>query len=271
MHRKNTDADSPVRVILTDTIGPVRVLQLNDAERRNPLTPEIADTLLHELLRAESEPGIRALVISGVGPVFCAGGDLGSMPPSDPAAARERLGRYERLVLGFRASPLPLVSAVNGAAAGIGAALALAADIVVLDANGRILLPFTRLGLAPDGGLTRTLSERIGAGRARALLLLAEPIDAETALTLGIVDRIAAPGNALAEATHLAQNLAERASGSVAAVKELFADLTTMGRTFAGEADAQTQRYFSAEFAVGKLAFANRIPPVFPERTPPTR
>jgi enoyl-CoA hydratase/carnithine racemase len=206
----------------------------------------------------------RVVVLTGEGSTFCAGGDLPSMPTDDSDAIAARMGELHRIAELILGGPRPVVAAVEGAAYGSGLSLAAASDVVVAAHDARFCAPFTRVGVAPDVGLLWTLPRRIGLGRARLMALSADPVPAEEAATMGLVERVVEPGRALTEATELARTLAERAPLALAAAKRLLlAGAAPVEQALAGELEEQAQLLASADFAEGRRAFFERRPAEF--------
>ena len=226
---------------------------LSEPARCNPVTLEIAAELLNHLTSAEADEATRSVLLHGVERTFSSGGDLRAMPPGDAAVADTRLPVYTSLVTAMAQSRLPLVCAIEGTAAGIALGVATACDFIVSADDARSLLPFTRLGLFPDGGLQEGLAARVGHGRARALLLLGDSVSAAEAYNMELVDRHTPPGaDAVAVAHRVASDLAALALLSVSGIKQRFTagvhDLFTaleMARTI------QSDLYFSSDFLEG--------------------
>ena len=164
-------------------------LTLNRPERLNAFNVALHEALFKALERAAADPGCRALLLTGAGKGFCAGQDLSERVVAADDA-RPDLGlslekRYNPLIRALRRLPKPIVCAVNGAAAGTGANVALACDIVLAAKSAQFLQAFARIGLIPDAGGTWILPRLVGEARARALMMLADPIGAEEAEAWG--------------------------------------------------------------------------------------
>ena len=164
-------------MVISERRGAVAVLTLNNPDKLNALGGSLIGDLGDALDAAGSEPGIRAIVVTGAGKGFCSGAQLGT----DTFAAGGRIGGWMRgsinpLIAKFRASPLPIVNAINGPAAGAGFGIALAGDIVIAARSARFVLSFVKLGAALDGGTTVFLQRSIGAARTRALALIGESL-----------------------------------------------------------------------------------------------
>lgn len=250
--------------LLAERRADVLVLTLSEPARRNPLTPELAASIRKQLAAAEADGQTRAIILRGDAGTFSSGGDLRAMPPADQDAADLRLRTYAALITAMAGSPLPLVCAVEGTAAGIAIGLATACDVIIAAHDANFLIPFTRLGLFPDGGLLHGLSARVGVGRAKALLLLGEPISAVDAHRIGLVDRLAVPGTASDAALEVAAALAARAPLAVSGIKQaVAADPLDLAATLELERGIQGRLYFSADFMEGRDAFFEKRPPHF--------
>ncbi|MFC6320441.1 enoyl-CoA hydratase-related protein, partial [Nocardioides sp. GCM10027113] len=155
--------------------GAVLRLVLDRPQARNALTPGLADRLAGVLEDTVADDDVRVVVLTGSGGAFSAGADVGEGSAALDEAAVERANRIVRAVVRL---DKPVVASVNGVAAGFGCSLALAADLVLAAESASFLLPFTRLGLMPDGGATTTLAASLGRARTMRLALLAEPLPA---------------------------------------------------------------------------------------------
>ena len=185
-------------LVLYSVSDRVAVITVNDPDRRNAVTDAMSQQLRDAVARAESDPGVHAVVVTGAGKAFCAGADLSALG----AAARDGL---ERIYAGFMAvgrCSLPTIAAVNGAAVGAGLNLALAADVRIAGPKAVFDPRFQKLGIHPGGGATWMLQRAVGVQVARAALLFGMSFDAEAAVTHGLALRIA--GDPVAAALELA-------------------------------------------------------------------
>ncbi len=245
-----------------------RRLVLNRPEKINALNGALLEGLIQALDDAAADPGCRALLITGTGRGFCAGQDLGEVPEGgavilDPGAVIERL--YNPLIRRLRAIPLPVVCAVNGIAAGAGASLALACDIVLAARSAKFIQAFVRIGLVPDSGGTFFLPHLVGAARARALAMLGEPVGAEQAEAWGMIWR-AVDDEALAgEAERLTAHLATQPTQAIALIKRALdaAESNGLDAQLALERDLQCQAARTPDCAEGVRAFLEKRPPRF--------
>src|SRR5918912_1970555 len=194
--------------ILVESFEGYRRITLNRPERLNALTVEMAAALSAALDEAEADKSCRALLLTGAGRGFCAGQDLTEIVGAAPSDLTRLLEHYHPLILRLRASPIPIVCAVNGVAAGAGANLALACDIVLAARSASFVQAFARIGLIPDCGGTWFLQRLVGAARARALMMLAEPVPADTAAEWGMIWQVVDDDRLMREAHALASRLA---------------------------------------------------------------
>ncbi len=199
------------------------VLTLNRPDRLNAFTEELHRLLRAALQAAGDDESCRAVLLTGAGRAFCAGQDLAARrfePGQVPDLSRSVQSLYNPLVRALRTLPKPVVCAVNGVAAGAGANLALACDIVVAGRAARFVQSTTRIGLIPDAGGTWTLPRLVGAARARALLLLAEPVTGEQAADWGMIWQVLDDGELLLTARALCQKLAALPPVALALTKQ---------------------------------------------------
>jgi 2-(1,2-epoxy-1,2-dihydrophenyl)acetyl-CoA isomerase len=203
----------PFETIKLEVAQGVATLTLNRPDRLNSLTRVMLTELSNALATVRLDPSARCLVLTGAGRAFCSGQDLDD-ESVDPALGPVDLGSviehgYRPIVLGIRDLPIPVVAAVNGVAAGAGANIALACDIVIAALSSRFVQPFCRLGLLPGAGGTWTLPRLIGPARAMGLALFGEPLKAADAQAWGLIwecvpdEQLAVRTRELA--THLAQ------------------------------------------------------------------
>ncbi len=244
--------------------GATAVLTLDFPERRNALAMPMRERLIAAFDRIEADPAVRAVVITGQGGVFCAGGDISGMDAGDLAAGRERFRVTHRLVRLIAHGGKPVIAAVEGWCVGAGLSLACLCDTVVAGAEARFMAGFGKLGLIADLELLHTLPARVGQGRARQLLLYAEPIDAVRAEAIGLVDAVAPGGTALAAALARARLFAEGAPLPVALTRQYLAG--GLDAALDWEREMQSALFLTADHAEGKAAFLGKRPPRFEGR-----
>ncbi|MFG1465166.1 enoyl-CoA hydratase-related protein [Xanthobacter sp. DSM 24535] len=248
-------------LVETGRDGAVAILTLNQPARRNPLSRAMRAALLDAVERANGEDAVRAIVLTGAGGTFSSGGDLGDMNVETLAQGRARLIDAHRLVKAVMQATKPVIAAVEGWAAGAGLSLAVACDTVVAAQDARFVASFAKVGLIGDLGLLHTLPQRIGHGAARQMLLYAQPVAAAEALGLGLVDQLAAPGDALACAVRHAGLVCDLAPLPLAMHKAVLA--AGLDAALERELELQSALYLSADHQEGKRAFLEKRKPVF--------
>jgi len=210
--------------LLTERQDAVLILTISDPDSRNALSEAVITAGIEALGTAESDGDIRCIVLRGAGGHFCAGGHLQGLMArrqAGPPAQARMLELLHQWIEALRASPKPVVAAVEGAAAGAGFSLALACDLIVASEEARFLLAHARLGLTPDGGATWHLARALPRAAVQQLVWLAEPVSAQQLRDWGVVQVVCAPGQALTEAVVLGRRLAQFAPNALAGAKEL--------------------------------------------------
>jgi len=208
--------------LLIQDKGPVRVLTLNRPAKRNALDTALSSALLEALRTADGDEDVRCVVLTGAGSAFCAGADLAEMKdPKDPKWVDRRAELTMQLHLVFSKMITPVVTAINGAAMGGGAGLAIAGDIAVMAQGAKIGYPETKYGIVA-AIVMANLVRQVGRKAAFELAALGEPIDARRALALGMVNRVVANASLMDEAMAFADKLAAVARPAMAQTKHLF-------------------------------------------------
>ena len=214
--------------LLVEDRGPVRVLTLNRPDKRNALNTELTQRLLEELRRADAEEPVACVVLTGAGRAFCAGADLSEFKGlKDPAAAEARAQLTMELHLAFSRMEKVVITAINGAAMGGGAGLAIAADLALMAEDATLGYPETKHGIVAAivlGNLVRQ------AGRKAAFELVAfgEPVDAHRALELGMVNYVYSQKDLLSQALAMAQRLSRVSRVALAETKKLFHEVADL-------------------------------------------
>ncbi len=251
-------------VLRVDLRPGYRVLTLNRPERMNALNQATLAALIEAMDAAEADPACRALLLTGTGRAFCAGADLGSMEPgADLGDAIER--GWNLLARKLHAVRMPTVCAVNGVAAGAGANLALGCDIVLAARSARFVQAFSKIALVPDCGGSWLLPRLVGLGRARALAMLAEPVEAERAENWGMIWRAVDDAALMSEAEAVTAALATQPTHALVLTRQLLAAGTaeTFDAQLDRERDTQREAGRSADFREGVMAFREKRPAVF--------
>ena len=272
----DTSLDDQVRYRIEDT--GVAWITLNRPEQGNAIAPPNRDRIISLLNGASGDPSVRAVVITGVGDKhFCTGGDLrhpdAFHPPSAPPRPVGDVVRLishgvQRLMISVLDCDKPVIAAVNGTAAGIGAHLAFACDLVVAADDTRFIELFVRRGLVPDGAGAYLLTRLIGAHQAKELLFFGDDLPATEAARLGLVNRLVPRAEVRDFAGAWAERLATGPSVAIGLAKGLINRALDQGRTAAlrDEAMAVELNSRSADFDEGLSAFVNRRPVSFTGR-----
>jgi 2-(1,2-epoxy-1,2-dihydrophenyl)acetyl-CoA isomerase len=254
--------------VLVSVDAGVLTVTLNRPEKLNALNPEMHRLLRAALERAIDEPEIRAVLLTGAGRGFCSGQDLAERDVSAGAAIDLSvwLGEYYNpLVRRLRALPKPIVCAVNGVAAGAGANIALACDLVIAARSATFVQAFARLGLVPDAGGTYFLPRLVGTARAMGLALLAEPLSAERAEQWGLIWKAVDDARLAEEAQKLARALANGPTKAYGlAKKALYASPgNSLDAQLDLERDLQREAGLSEDYREGVTAFKEKRSPRF--------
>jgi 2-(1,2-epoxy-1,2-dihydrophenyl)acetyl-CoA isomerase len=246
-----------------------RKLVLNRPDKLNAVNPAMLTELLQAIDAAEADPSTRALLLTGNGRGFCAGQELGpdlTPGPGGPPDLETLANTYHHeVVRRLRASRLPVVCAVNGVAAGAGASFALACDIVLAAKSARFVQAFVKIGLVPDSGASFFLTHSIGEARARALAMLGDAIDADTAASWGMIWKAVDDAALLPEAEALTVTLAKGPTGALSRMKQMFeaAGTNSLHAQLDLEARLQGEAGRTGDYAEGVRAFQEKRPPVF--------
>jgi 2-(1,2-epoxy-1,2-dihydrophenyl)acetyl-CoA isomerase len=243
-------------------------LTFNRPDRLNSFTAAMHGEVAEALGQVERE-GARVLVITGAGRGFCAGQDLAD-PAVAPGADGADLGialedRYNPLIRRLAALPLPVIAQVNGVAAGAGANIALACDLVLAARSAKFIQSFANIGLIPDSGGTWFLPKLVGQARALGLALTGQPLSAEQAETWGLIWRCVDDDKLIEETEALAARFAQAPTAGLAETKRLIRAhwAAALDGALDAERDAQRKLGRSADYAEGVEAFTAKRPPRF--------
>jgi len=263
-------APAKVRTEVRDRIG---IITLNDPATLNAAGLDLMADLHGAFARFVADPNVRAIVITGEGRGFCSGANLsgggaGSATVADPNGPNQALLKvYNPFVSAVRKSPKPLVAAVNGVAAGVGASLALVCDLCVAGESAYFLQAFRRIGLVPDGGATYMLPRLIGKARAMELTLLGEKLPAKTALEWGMINRCVPDAELMSAALELAKALADGPASLGYTRNLIWASLDASWHDqVEGEAFAQGHAGRTEDAREGIMAFVQKRPAQFKGR-----
>jgi len=255
--------------LLVDDSAGVRTFTLNRPEAFNSLTVELKVSLRDGLTDAASDPSVRAVVLTGAGKAFCAGQDLkehvAALEAQDPTPFHTVAEHYNPIVRAITTMPKPVIAAVNGMAAGAGASFAYACDLRVAARSAKFLMAFATIGLTADSGASWTLPRLIGYGRAMELMLLAKPVTAEQALSMGMVTEVVDDGTALTTAQELAARMATGPTTGYGKIKQalLTAASADLEQALAAEDAAQGALGATADHREAVDAFVNKRTPTF--------
>ena len=250
--------------------GAVAVITLNRPESLNALTAEVARDF-QAAVREVRDRGARAVVLTGAGRAFCAGGDLREMGRIAEREGRvdaffdEPLRLLNECMLLIRQTPLPFIAAVNGAASGGGCNLALACDLVIAGESARFNQAFIKIGLVPDCGGTFILPRLVGWKRATELMMTGEVTGAARALEMGMINSVVPDNELMAQAMAMADKLAAAPTEAIGRIKELLEASATndLSAQLELERKAQVQSGHTKDFREGVAAFIEKRPPNF--------
>lgn len=249
----------------------VLTLMLNRPQRLNAMSNALIEAMNRELARARDDADIRAVLLTGIGRGFCAGADLAgggtvdasAAQPPDLGANMDRI--FNPMIRAMRELPKPIVGAINGVAAGGGANLALACDIVLAARSARFDQAFVRISLMPDLGGTYFLPHTVGDARARGLAMLGSSVPAEEAQRMGMIWQTVDDDRLMEEATGMARRLASGPTLSYAAIKKAIhsASANSLDQQLDLERDSQRALGRSADYKEGVAAFLAKRPAQF--------
>jgi 2-(1,2-epoxy-1,2-dihydrophenyl)acetyl-CoA isomerase len=239
--------------------------RLNRPEQLNALNTDIGHALMREASAAVSDASIECIVITGTGRAFCAGGDMGGIKKGTETGGPGMLAILQRALHTLIESPIPVITAVNGVAAGAGFGLALLGDLSIVSSNARFRPSFIALGATPDLGLAYTLPRLIGEVRAREALLTNREFTADEALALNLVTRVVPHDRFDTEVAALAEQLAASPRAAYGLTKQLMKQGRTLSLAdfWEHELEAQVAAFKSPEIKEGVAAFQARRKPDF--------
>lgn len=252
-------------ILLTVEAG-LATLTLNRPDRLNALTPAMGRTMIDALDEAVAQ-GARALLLKGAGRAFCAGADIGE---GNDVTSLEDYGApleesYNELVMRLADYPLPIVTAINGAAVGAGCSLALLGDIIIAGRSSYLLLSFARIGIVPDCGTTWLAVKSAGLQRALEMMMLAEKVPAEQALAWGMINRVVDDQALAEEARALAGKLAQGPTRAYALIRRAarMAAQSSLAEVLQLERENQRTAGMTADARDAMAGFIEKRPPRF--------
>ena len=200
----------------------IATVTLDRPDKLNALSEEMYRGIAERFVELDADDTVRAIVLTGAGRAFCAGGDVGSMGGYDVVTGRKRSQKHRRTVVNVYNTEKPVIAAVRGAAAGIGFSLALACDIIIASESAYFLAAFKKVGIPPDGGAIFFLTQHLGVARAKEIVYTARKVPAQAAREIGLVAKVV-PDDALeAESRALALELAASATYALRLAKRMF-------------------------------------------------
>lgn len=259
---------SDYKTIRAELAEGVLTITLNRPDRMNALTPQVFQEAAAAIDTAIGA-GARALVLTGEGRAFCSGADL--MPDSyGYGGLPDDLGElvdehYNPFIAKLADLDIPVITAINGPAAGAGLSLALIGDITIAARSAYMLLAFVNIGLVPDAGATWLVAKGVGRTKALEMALLGERVSAEDARDAGLITRVVDDGEALPEALRIARKLAAGPTVAIGLIrKQVAAALNqSLSETLATERANQSRAGYTADFKEAVAAFGEKRPPVF--------
>ncbi len=272
-----TDFDTGTDQLLVTLKDRTATLTLNRPEARNALSPDLTAGLRRAIAWVTETPEVGAVLLTGAGSAFCSGGDVKAMgarndsaeaPPSLDAQFQELRTRHHEIAGALTAMRKPSVAALPGPAAGAGMAIALACDIRIAADNAFLTTGYTNIGLSGDYGIAWLLTRVVGPGRARQLMLTSERVTAESALELGLVNKVV-PGEALTDAANeMTNKLANGPSVAYAYIKDNLDEALSIDHATAidREADRLLKSRTTSDHREAVKAFSEKRPPEFSGR-----
>lgn len=240
-------------------------ITLNRPDSLNAMNKDMINELKNVLYEAENDPSVRVVTIKGSGRAFCAGGDIKGMGNKQGVEVYDHHENVNKMILAIRNLTKPVVALVHGYAAGIGFSLALACDLIIAEENTKFIMSFSKVGLVSDGGGAYLLTKLVGAQRAKELLFLAEPIDAQKAFELGIVNRIYSSEEMEEKSSKFVEQLTQGPSRSFEMIKKLVnkSNTASLEEIIQFESFMQTLMKSTNDHAEGIQAFKEKRQPNF--------
>jgi len=246
------------------------VITLNRPDKLNAFNVTQNKSLLAAVKEADADPACRAVLLTGAGRGFCAGQDLGDRDPADgaPDLGETLETLYNPLIRQLRAMAIPVICAVNGVAAGAGANIAFACDIVIAARSAKFIQAFSKIGLVPDCGGTWTVTRLVGEARAKAIMLTGDPVSADTAAAWGLIWQAVNDDDLMETGRALTERLAAGPTVGLGLTKSLVQQATanTLDEQLDRERDAQREAGGTPDYIEGVSAFLEKRAPVYTGR-----
>jgi len=252
--------------IKSDIEGSVLKITLNRPDKFNSFNREMALALQDALDKAAIDKSIRAVLLTGEGKAFCAGQDLSeAIDANGPGIENIVREHYNPIILKIRKLEKPVVCAVNGVAAGAGANIALACDVVIAAASVSFIQAFSKIGLIPDSGGTFFLPRLIGFGKASALMMLGDKVSATDAERMGMIYKVTEDANLQSDAMTISKTLGDMPTKAMGLTKRLLNESleNTIEKQLSYEADVQVQATLTHDYTEGVNAFLEKRKPIF--------
>jgi 2-(1,2-epoxy-1,2-dihydrophenyl)acetyl-CoA isomerase len=253
-------------VLKIEQLGGILKLTLNRPDKFNSFNREMALSLQQELDKAADDKKVRCIYLTGEGKAFCAGQDLSEAVDSKgPGIERIVREHYNPIIEKIRSLEKPVICAVNGVAAGAGANIALACDIVIAATSAGFIQAFSKIGLIPDSGGTFFLPRLVGFGKASALIMLGEKVSATDAEKMGMIYKVSEDANLQEEALAIAKTLSELPTKALGLTKRLLNQsmFNPLDKQLEYEGDSQVHASQSPDYTEGVKAFLEKRKPVF--------
>ena len=258
---KATEKQKPSETVLLKKQENIAIVTLNRPDRYNAVTDELVTRLNEIIAEIRNDNQIRAVVLTGAGKGFSAGADMESFGKLSPEDGRAYITRvYQTLLRNFQTLKKPIIGAINGTAAGVGASIALACDLRVMTSSSGILYAFVNIGLGPDGGASWLLTRQVGYSKAFEIAAEGKKIKAEECLSLGLTNKIVDEDQLLEAAIEWAKALAAKAPIAVGITKEdlVHAMDNNLSESIAYEAEKQIAAFESYDLVEGVAAFVEK-------------
>ena len=255
-----------MKFIISELKNNVLIITLNRPDKFNSFNREMALELQNELDQAEKNDAVRSILLTGTGKAFCAGQDLSeAIDPNGPGIEKIVREHYNPIILKLRSIEKPIIAAVNGVAAGAGANIALACDIVLATSSASFIQAFSKIGLVPDSGGTFFLPRLIGFQNASALMMLGDKVLATEAQQMGMIYKVFSDESFMDEVLKLADTLSKMPTKAIGYTKRLLNESMTnnLQEQLNQEGSLQVEAANSYDYKEGVSAFLEKRKPEF--------